>query len=263
MRWLGVLLLLLLLVVGDLGNTDLVTDLAGDYWSAFMYPHQSLPTTVLVLVYESWRWSTTSQVHDWVVYKLGFLLGSVGHRIKIHKITPPNGKKRGDIEIKDYVVFYRTNHKSFLFKSSVWFPDEASVVWLGHRSDKFILIHPKTFYTDLGGRCVWYEWGGCQQWGSVSRLVFWGNLRPCWTPSKSSTIHTFKNIHVYNEYSHCQFRIFGLDGSLLCPWKSTLQSEFMMTSVVHYFFILTMNHLFCLTNYRRNRINFTSFTLLV
>jgi hypothetical protein len=31
MRWLGVLLLILLLVVGDLGNTDLDVDLGGDY----------------------------------------------------------------------------------------------------------------------------------------------------------------------------------------------------------------------------------------
>ena len=31
--------------------------------------------------------SAASQVHDWVVYKLGTLFGSVGHRIKIHKIT--------------------------------------------------------------------------------------------------------------------------------------------------------------------------------
>ena len=45
-----------------------------------------------------------SQVHDPVVHKLGVLLGSVGHKVKIHKITPANGKKRGDIEIKNYVV---------------------------------------------------------------------------------------------------------------------------------------------------------------
>jgi hypothetical protein len=38
-----------------------------------------------------------SEVYDWVVYRLGGILGSVGHRVKIHKIT-------GDIEIKDYVV---------------------------------------------------------------------------------------------------------------------------------------------------------------
>ena len=50
--------------------------------------------------------SAASQVHDWVVYKLGALLGSVGHRIKIHKITPATGKER-DIEIKDYVVLQK------------------------------------------------------------------------------------------------------------------------------------------------------------
>ena len=47
--------------------------------------------------------SADSQVHDWVVYRLGDILGSVGHRIKIHKITPVTGKDRGDLEIKDYV----------------------------------------------------------------------------------------------------------------------------------------------------------------
>ena len=45
-------------------------------------------------------------VHDWVVYKLGALLGSVGHRVKIHNITPGTGKERGDMEIKDYVVMH-------------------------------------------------------------------------------------------------------------------------------------------------------------
>jgi hypothetical protein len=29
----------------------------------------------------------------------------VGHRVKIHKITPATGKERDDLEIKDYVVF--------------------------------------------------------------------------------------------------------------------------------------------------------------
>ena len=32
--------------------------------------------------------SVVSQVHDWVVYRLGVILGSVGHKVKIHKITP-------------------------------------------------------------------------------------------------------------------------------------------------------------------------------
>ena len=35
--------------------------------------------------------SAASQVHDWVVYRLGDILGSVGHKVKIHKITPANG----------------------------------------------------------------------------------------------------------------------------------------------------------------------------
>ncbi len=51
--------------------------------------------------------SVASQFHDWVVYKMGTLLGSVGHRVKIHKITPANGKERGDLEIKDYVVLQK------------------------------------------------------------------------------------------------------------------------------------------------------------
>ena len=44
--------------------------------------------------------STVSQVHDWVVYRLGGILGSVGHKVKIHRITPATGKERGDLEIK-------------------------------------------------------------------------------------------------------------------------------------------------------------------
>jgi hypothetical protein len=44
-------------------------------------------------------------VHDWVVYRLVDIFGSVGHRVKIHKNTPVTGKERGDLEIKDYVVY--------------------------------------------------------------------------------------------------------------------------------------------------------------
>ena len=43
----------------------------------------------------------------WVVYRLGALFGSVGHKVKIHKINPATGKERGDIEIKDYVVLQK------------------------------------------------------------------------------------------------------------------------------------------------------------
>ena len=51
--------------------------------------------------------SAVTQVHDWVVYRLGGILGSVGHRVKIHKITPVQGKERGDVEIRDYVVLQK------------------------------------------------------------------------------------------------------------------------------------------------------------
>ena len=53
--------------------------------------------------------SEASQVHEWVVYRLGGILGSVGHKVKIHKITPATGKERGDLKIKDYVVLQNTN----------------------------------------------------------------------------------------------------------------------------------------------------------
>ena len=51
--------------------------------------------------------SASSQVHDWVVYNMGTLLDSLGHKVKIHKITPTTDKERGDIEIKDYVVMQK------------------------------------------------------------------------------------------------------------------------------------------------------------
>jgi hypothetical protein len=49
---------------------------------------------------------------DWVVYRLGGILGSVGHRVKIHKITPATGIQRGDLEIKDYVVLQKPQEQA-------------------------------------------------------------------------------------------------------------------------------------------------------
>ena len=56
--------------------------------------------------------SAASQVHDWVVYRLVGIFGSVGHRVKIHKITPTTGKERGDLEIKDYVVLQKPQEQT-------------------------------------------------------------------------------------------------------------------------------------------------------
>jgi hypothetical protein len=39
------------------------------------------------------------------MYCFGDILGSVGHRVKIHKITLVTGKERGDLEIKDDMTF--------------------------------------------------------------------------------------------------------------------------------------------------------------
>ena len=59
--------------------------------------------------------SATSQVHEWVVYRLGVILGSVSHKVKIHKITPATGKERGDLEIKDYVVLQKPQEQADRF----------------------------------------------------------------------------------------------------------------------------------------------------
>jgi len=55
------------------------------------------------------------------------------------------------------------------------------------------------------------EEGGVNNGG---RLGFWRILQLRWTPAKSSTIHAFENIRVYIEYSHHQFRIYGLNAGL-------------------------------------------------
>ena len=59
--------------------------------------------------------SAASQVHDWLVYRYGDILGSVGHRVKTHKITTTTGKGRGDLEVKDSGVdFAETfDHEDF------------------------------------------------------------------------------------------------------------------------------------------------------
>jgi hypothetical protein len=51
--------------------------------------------------------SAATQVHDWVVHRLGVILSSVGHRVKINNITPATCKERGDVKIRDYVVLQK------------------------------------------------------------------------------------------------------------------------------------------------------------
>jgi hypothetical protein len=40
------------------------------------------------------------------------IFGSVGHRVKIHKITLATGKERGDLEMKDYVVLQKPQEQA-------------------------------------------------------------------------------------------------------------------------------------------------------
>lgn len=85
-------------------------------WCPHSGPHWT-PSTVSCCVFQYDKYgdhlqryqiqSETLTSHDWVVYKLGTLLGSVGHKVKIHKITPASGKERGDIELNDYIVLPR------------------------------------------------------------------------------------------------------------------------------------------------------------
>jgi hypothetical protein len=43
---------------------------------------------------------------------LGGILGSLVHRVKIHKITPVTGEERGDLEIKEYVVLQKPQEQT-------------------------------------------------------------------------------------------------------------------------------------------------------
>ncbi len=50
------------------------------------------------------------------------LLGSVGHRVKIHNIAPATGKERGDLEIKDYVVMQKPQPQT------TWLPPPLTLI---------------------------------------------------------------------------------------------------------------------------------------
>ena len=77
-------------------------------------PPASMPRPLRELKKKNW----STVVHDWAVYKLGGILGSVGHRVKIHKITPAQGKERGDMEIRDYVVLEKPQDGTGLISTS-------------------------------------------------------------------------------------------------------------------------------------------------
>jgi hypothetical protein len=53
--------------------------------------------------------SAATQVHDWVVLRLGGILSSVDHRVKINNIIPASGKERGDVDFDAYVFWKITD----------------------------------------------------------------------------------------------------------------------------------------------------------
>ncbi len=60
--------------------------------------HTSSVPSSLWEVWELSRWLHRPMIGCYTVW--GAFLGSVGHRVKIHKITPVTDKERGDLEIK-------------------------------------------------------------------------------------------------------------------------------------------------------------------
>ena len=53
--------------------------------------------------------TTTVRIIEWIVSrkkydKLSLFCRSVGHRLKIHKVTPAVVNECGDIDMKDYVI---------------------------------------------------------------------------------------------------------------------------------------------------------------
>ena len=49
-------------------------------------------------------------------------MGSVGHRVKIHKITSSQDQERGDVEIRDYVVLEKPRD------GTDWFPPPRTLI---------------------------------------------------------------------------------------------------------------------------------------
>jgi hypothetical protein len=174
-------------------------------------------------------------VHDWVVYRFGVILGSVGHRVKIHKITPPTGKERGDLEIKDYVVFQQPKDQN----------------------DR--LPPPRTLILDF---TLTHTCFGTSHVHSTEQLTHTRRLDGAPEPDGDlKTVSRKKILHYRHVHENCIF----ISQTLLHSYQLqlTLQTTSTMTLVVYFFYMVTVNHRLCLTKYRRNRVNFVCFVLPV
>jgi hypothetical protein len=84
----------------------------------------------------------------------------VGHRVKVHNITPETGKERGDVEIRAYVfwkitsVFSGTSVIFFFFRKKkkmkkVFFSDSGGEdVEVNHRKKLQVKTTPQEHHTD-------------------------------------------------------------------------------------------------------------------
>ncbi len=139
---------------------------------------------------------------DWVVHRLGGILGSVGHRVKIHKITPTTGKESGDLEIKDYVVLQKPQeHDDRL-------PSPRTLIL------DFTLTH-----TSYGSSHVHTTGQLTNTRSSDDDPEFDGALRE---------VDRKKILHYRQLYINCP------DPIVLLPLQLILQVDYTMTSVVYY-----------------------------
>jgi hypothetical protein len=166
-------------------------------------------------------------VDDWVVYHLGGIFSSVGHRVKIHKITPTTGKERDDLMIKDYVVLQK--------------PQE--------QADR--LPPPRTLILDFTLPHTWYDSSHVHTTGQLTNTRSSDGVPEF--DGVPREVDRKKILHYYNcilivQTPYLSFRLLLI-----------LQVDYMMILVVYYLCTLTVKLRFWPTKYRRNRVNFTSF----
>jgi hypothetical protein len=158
---------------------------------------------------------------------LGGIFGSVGHRVKIHKITPATGKERGNLQIKDYVVLQK--------------PLE--------QADR--LPPPRTLILDFTLTHTRHDSSHVHTTGQLTNT-----RRSDGAPELDVALREVsrkKILHYHHLY------INRPDPIAFLPAVVILQVEYMMILVVYYSCTLTVKLRLCQTKYRRNRVNFVSF----
>ena len=166
-----------------------------------------------------------------MVYRFGGILGSVGHRIKIHKITPATDKERDDIEIKDYVVLQK--------------PRELT--------DR--LPPPRTLILDF---TLTHTRFGRSQLHSLGQLTH--TRRSDGAPELDGALRAVARKKILH---YRQLYVDRPEPIAFMPVAVDTETVFMMILVDYFFCTLIVKHLLCLMSYQRNRINLDFFAQLV